>query len=328
VSALAAVALLAVLPAGRPLPARTPACAGVSSCTLPGAASAEHLRLALALAGDASRSASQPATNVVAPDTDDLDIDPAEPDFTLIDLPTNLRLPRHRLAFRLTHRFARPLGQGDFEDLLADLFGFDGGAQVGLGLRFGLLSGSQLGIYRTSDRTIELFAQQQLLREGRWPLGVSLVGSIEGLDNFGLSEPSSPQLHQFSPAVAVLLSRKLGSHGAIYAVPSLVGHTRLSPSAPGTADGTLVLGLGLRLRLTRTMSLVGEVHPRLAGYRGDLGSGDADPKASFGVEWRVGGHAFQLNVSNAQGTTPAQVARGAQGQDGWFIGFNLSRKFY
>ena len=69
------------------------------------------------------------------------------------------------------------------------------------------------------------------------------------------------------------------------------------------------------------MSLVGEYHPRLAGYRGNLGSGDSDPLGSFGVEWRVGGHSFQLNFSNALGTTPAQVARGAQGQRGWFIGF-------
>ncbi len=107
-----------------------------------------------------------------------------------------------------------------------------------------------------------------------------------------------------------------------------MGNTRLSPSAPGTDDGTLVLGLGARLRVTKSMSLVGEVHPRLAGYAGDLGSGNPDPLATFGVEWTVGGHAFQLNFSNALGTTPAQVARGAQGADGWFIGFNLSRKFY
>ena len=102
----------------------------------------------------------------------------------------------------------------------------------------------------------------------------------------------------------------------------------MTPSAPGTEDDTLVLGVGARLRVTGSMSLVGEIHPRLAGYEGDLGSGDAASLATFGVEWRVGGHAFQLNFSNAQGTTPAQVARGAQGQEGWFIGFNLTRKFY
>jgi hypothetical protein len=283
---------------------------------------------------DAGAAAARPdaasvAGSEVPPSYDtDLDVDPSEPDFTVVDMPTSARLPRHRLAFRLTHRFARALGDGDFGNLASDLFGFDSGAQVGLGLRFGLFRGTQLGIYRTSDRTILLHAQQGLLREGRSPLGLSLVGGVEGLDNFGLSEGASVQLHRFSPSAGLLVSRRLGSHGAVYAEPQWVGNTRLVPSAPGRDDGTFLLSLGARLRVTRSMSLLGEVHPRVAGYAGDLGSGDARPLTAFGVEWTVGGHAFQLNVSNALGTTPAQVARGAQGADGWFVGFNLSRKFY
>ena len=261
---------------------------------------------------------------------EDLDTDLAEPDFTVIDLPTNLRLPKHKLAFRLTHRFARPLGEGSFSDLAADFFGFDGGAQIGLGLRFGLFRGTQLGIYRTSDRTIELHAQQELLREGRSPLGLSLAASIEGLNNFGLTDvpPEAAPLHEFSPSIAVVVSRKLGTRGAVYVAPSWVGMTRVVPSAPGDENGTVVLGLGARVRVTRAMAIVGEYHPRLAGYEGNLGSGNPDSLATFGVEWRVGGHAFQISVSNALGTTPAQVARGAQGLDGWFIGFNLTRKFF
>jgi hypothetical protein len=260
----------------------------------------------------------------------DLDIDPAEPDFEVVTLPTNLRLPRHKLAFRLTHRFARDLGAGDFTDLLADFFGFDSGAQVGFGLRYGLFRGTQLGIYRTSDRTIELFGRQELLRQGKSPLGLSLAASVEGLDNFGLSDapPESAPLHEFSPSVGFVVSRKLGTRGALYAAPSWVGNTRTVASAPGPDDGTLVLGLGARVLVTGTMAFLGEYHPRLAGYRGDLRSGNPDSLVTFGVEWRVGGHAFQINFSNALGTTPAQVARGAQGVDGWSIGFNLTRKFY
>ena len=259
----------------------------------------------------------------------DLDLDPAEPDFTVIDLPTNLRLPKHKLDFWLTHRFARPLGAGDFGSLASDFFGFDGGAQIGFGLRFGLFRGTQLGVYRTSDRTIALSARQALLNGQERPVGLSLVATVEGLNNFGLSSaPAGATLHEFSPSVTLVLSRKLGSRGALYAEPSWVGHTRIAPSAPGEEDSTVVLGLGARLRVTKVMALVGEINPRLAGYEGDLGAGDPSPLAAFGVEWRVGGHAFQINFSNALGTTPAQVARGQQGPKDWFIGFNLTRKFY
>ena len=41
----------------------------------------------------------------------------------------------------------------------------------------------------------------------------------------------------------------------------------------------------------------------------------------------LGGHNFQLNFVNGFGTTFAQMARGGT-YDDWFIGFNISRKFY
>ena len=58
----------------------------------------------------------------------------------------------------MTHRFARPLS-GDFGSLAADLFGLDSGAQIGLEYRFGIVPNGEIGIHRTSDRTIEFFTQ-------------------------------------------------------------------------------------------------------------------------------------------------------------------------
>src|SRR5829696_8892242 len=72
-------------------------------------------------------------------------VNPSEPDFTLIGLPTTLKMPRFASAFRVTHRFTRSLGAGDFGDLAKELFGFDSGAQIGLEYRFGILAGTQIG---------------------------------------------------------------------------------------------------------------------------------------------------------------------------------------
>jgi hypothetical protein len=256
------------------------------------------------------------AASAAAPLPDERDVDPIEPDFTVITMPTTLRLPRHAVAFRVTHRFARALGQGDFGDLLSDFFGFDGGAQVGLELRFSPFGGNQLGIYRTSDRTIAFFAQQELLREREAPLGLAAVASIEGEDNFQ---------ERRSPRIGVVASRRLGSRGAVYASPSWIGNVRPPSDSTSDDDGTFLLGLGGRVRLGEAYALLAEIHPRLAGYKGHPNSAAL---ATFAVERRVGGHAFQINVSNDLGTTPAQVARGRTGLDDWFIGFNISRKFY
>ena len=245
---------------------------------------------------------------------DDPDRDPndAQPDFYVATLNTNLRLPKGKFNFRLTHRFTTPLGQGDFGDLAGRLFGLDGGALVGLDLKYGLLPGFDIGIYRTSfDRTIQFQGRYNVLRDGSGPIGLSVVANVDGTDNF---------TDEYSPGLAVVLSRELGSRGAIYFQPSYVGNSNLINDVED--DYTVMAGVGARLRLGRNSYVFAEGSPRISGF---------DPgvnMVSFGFEQRYGGHVFQLNVSNSFNTTLAQVARGGTGSDNWYLGFNLARKFF
>lgn len=241
----------------------------------------------------------------------DVRLDPLEPDFNLAALPTTLRMPEGKWAFRVTHRFTRNLGQGDFGDALANLFGLDGGSQVGLEVRYGLRPGTQVGIHRTSDRAIQLFAQQSILSERQGDaFGLDGIATLEGDDN--LSE-------HFQSALGVALSRKVAERAAVYAQPLVV--LNANPFDAGDAH-TLLLGLGARVRIRPSMYLIGEYTPRLAGYDPDV------DQISFGFESRAGGHLFQLNVSNGFGTTFGQLARGGLEYDQWFLGFNISRKFF
>ena len=97
-----------------------------------------------------------PATQTPPVDDDpDRDINTSQPDFTLITLPTTLRLPKYKSAFRVTHRFTQSLADGDFGDQFGSLFGLDASASIGLEFRFGLLPGLQAGVFRTnSNKTI------------------------------------------------------------------------------------------------------------------------------------------------------------------------------
>src|SRR4030095_5107783 len=99
-------------------------------------------------------------------DSDDLSLNLAEPDFTVVNLPTTLRLPRMKSAFRVTHRFTRSLSDGSFGQLSGELFGIDNGAQIGLEYRFGIMRGLQAGMYRTSaGKTIQFFGQYDAIRQ-------------------------------------------------------------------------------------------------------------------------------------------------------------------
>ena len=105
--------------------------------------------LALCLLTGATLAAPAPARAQQPTRDPDLNADALQPEFSLATLPTTLRLPRFRSAFRVTHRFGRPLGSGDFGDLASDFFGLDSGAQIGLEYRYGLMPGTQIGVQVT-----------------------------------------------------------------------------------------------------------------------------------------------------------------------------------
>ena len=239
----------------------------------------------------------------------------AQPDFTLAALPTTLRMPAMKWAFRVTHRFTRSIGTGDFGDLLSDFFGFDSASTVGLEVRFGPWDGTQIGIHRTSDRTIQLFGQANVLRQNaERPVGIDALVAVEGFENFS---------ERYAAAFGALVSRELGRRGAVYLEPIWVANSNSLDLDPADDNDTLLVGLGARLRLaTSPWYVVGEWAPRVAGY--DQGV----DHASFAIERRVGGHSFQINFSNAFGTTYGQVAKGGLTNHSWYIGFNISRKFF
>jgi hypothetical protein len=286
--------------------------------------------LILALAAVAAPAAAGPAPDPVKPaapataapaatsaddqddDDPDRDVNLAQPDFTIVGLPTSLRLPALKSAFRITHRFGRPLGQGDFSDLLQDAFGLDSGATIGFEYRFGIMKATQVVVHRTNNRTIQFMLQREIVpQSASFPVGVTAFATAEGTNNFRDS---------YSPGLGVIVSREFTDRAALYVEPIWVNNTNPLPREVVDDNDAVLVGLGARLRLAGSLYAVGELTPRVAGY--DPGK----TQVAFGLEKRAGGHSFQLNVGNGFGTTFAQLARG--GNDDWYLGFNISRKFY
>jgi hypothetical protein len=250
----------------------------------------------------------------------------AEPDFTLISLPTSLRLPEYGSAFRVTHRFTRPLSCDACPNSVAgDAFGLDTGARIGLEYRFGVAPNVEAGVHRASDKTVELFGQYGLVRQGkRSPLEASALLALD-ISDVGQQQTAS----QYSPALGVILTRLVGERAGLYVEPIWAHHTNLFETAK-PEDNTFVLGLGARVRVLDTVYVVGEFAPRVSGYKPGVSHG------GFAIEKRAGGHLFQVNFSDSFATTLGQIARGgtesvlANGtrSTDWYLGFNISRKFF
>lgn len=263
-----------------------------------------------------------------ADEDDDAVLDPAEPDFVTINLPTTMRLPLHKGNFRLNHRFAGNLRNGTFGELAGNLFGIDQGAIIGFEYRIAVMRHLQAAAYRSSfDRTIQFYGKYDGIRQrGSMPVAVSGLLSIEGTDNFQES---------YAPAVGAVISRTVARHVAVYATPIWVKNTAISldplnhqhgeaaePGAPPHDHrSTFYVGLGGRLRVLPTVYLVGEATPRLNGYA------PGDVEYGFGIEKRVGSHMFSLTFTNTFGTTFSQLARGGTANS-LYLGFNLARKFF
>jgi len=277
------------------------------------------------------------------PDEDDASLNLAEPDFTIVNLPTTLRLPRLKSAFRVTHRFTRSLSDGSFSDLASELFGIDNGAQIGLEFRIGVMRGVQAGVYRTSaGKTIQFFGQWDAVRQrNAVPLALNLLASVEGINNFHKGTTVAQEDNEYATALGALVSRTIGDRAAIYLNPSFVIHSNVYSTAgclehiehghlfpeceaaptKGIDSNTLMVGVSTRVRVTPKLYLVGSWSPRVTGYK------PGTALKTFGIEKRLGGHSFQLNFSNSLGSTMAQHARGASNNNDWFMGFNISRKF-
>src|SRR2546423_745633 len=150
------------------------------------------------------------ATPLFAQSDDDHALKPAEPDFTLISLPTSLRLPVWGSDFRVTHRFVRPLKCDTCQDnLLEDFFGVDNGAVIGLEYRIGLIPNGQVVIHRARDRkTIQFTGEYGFTRQGSgMPVEIAGLVAVEGTNNFK---------DDYSPTVGVILTRLFGDAGAFH----------------------------------------------------------------------------------------------------------------
>ena len=235
----------------------------------------------------------------------------AEPDFRVLNLPSTLRLPRHASNFQLTHRFNGNLRRGSLGGNAGNLFGLDQGAAVGFEYRFGVARHLQAAVYRTAiDKAFQFYGKYDGVRQGgAIPVSLSALVSVEGADNFQ---------ERYSPALGVVVSHMAGDRLAVYATPVWVHNTA---ALLGVDRDTVFVGVGGRVRIGGSVYVVAEVAPRIGGYQPD------EPAYGFGIEKRAGGHLFQLNFNNGQGTTFGQLARGGS-PNSLYLGFNLARKFF
>ena len=118
-----------------------------------------------------------------------------------------------------------------------------------------------------------------------------------------------------------MVSREIGEVGAVYFEPTWVNNTNTLPAKLVDDNDAFLLGLGARFRVSRRAYLVAEAGAARRRLRPRVHAREPRRRDAR----RRSRVPDQLLAR--LGTTMGQVARGGSDDD-WFIGFNISRKFW
>jgi hypothetical protein len=228
------------------------------------------------------------------------------------------------LEFIFAHRFG-PVRGGLYE-----LFGLDD-AQVRLGLDYGITDNLSVSIGRNSyDKTVDGYAKYKLIRQSKgartFPFTVTaLVGA--GIKPFQKNEDNPEgfeNIDRLSYISQLLIARKFSTNISFQLMPVFIHRNAVFQAYE--LNDQLALGMGGRIKVTKSVALTSEYYLRLDKpendrYRNVLG---------LGVDIETGGHVFQLVMTNTRGLTERAFITETTGdfaEGDIQFGFNVTRTF-
>jgi len=235
----------------------------------------------------------------------------------LINLPTPLLPGRRSLEIHFSHRFSESIRDAGRQGF----WGLDSFAVPSFWLAYGIVDRLQVHGGRSSNRgTWEYGAKVGLLEEERLSVPVSASVVLGGAY---LDRDDVVDKNRFTAEFPV--GWRAHERFSVMAVPFLATNT--DPTGdPSSASFSTAIGVGGSFRITPGQSIDVEWVTNLGGFQ------LPDAVDQWQVYWgvKVGGHVFQLGVTNTVAYTPDQMAPGAIKtglKSEVRLGFNIVREF-
>jgi len=243
-----------------------------------------------------------------------------------------LTLPSSHIAsegvweVKFTHRFNQSLSDGSFSDQIHSLFGLDTNADVTFGLAYALRRDLQLSLARSNTNdTLEGAAKWVVFQQAaRVPATVTLRGGVDWRTERNLEDRTS----FFAQAI---VSRRIGQ-AEFFAMPTFAtnaGRAVTEDASAALFDTVFNVPVGAAWFVRPPLAIVAEIIPP----NGDLpDETDGNFGWSLGIKRAIGGHWFEVLVTNSQATMVDQYVtstfQGA-GLDAGDVklGFNIERRF-
>ena len=246
---------------------------------------------------------------------------------TILSLPSPQMPSQGTLEVKFTHRFNQSLDEGGFTDQLHSLFGLDTNADVVFAFSYTVRRDLQLSVARSNTNdTIEAAAKYMLFQQApAIPLNISLRGGIDWRTEKGLSDRHS----LFAQAI---LSRRIGRKLEVFALPTFVtdaGRAVSGDTSVALFDHAFNIPIAAIYMIRPALGVVAELTPANRDLPDDM---KADPAWALGIKRALGGHWFEILVTNSQASMADQYVtstwQGSPLDSGdLHLGFNIERRF-
>jgi hypothetical protein len=216
-------------------------------------------------------------------------------------------------TFIISHRFG-DIYQNGPESILYNFFGFDGGANMRIGLDYGINDWIMVGGGRNIPVSVSFYTDASFISDTTNAL----------LDSFFVD--------RFSYSYQLLIARKFSDIFSMQLMPTLI-HRNLVATREEKND-VFAMGVAAKVNVTPTLALSGEYFYTLpnqlpAGYNNYM---------AFGIDIETKGHVFQIQLTNSPFLIPEYYIGATQGSiideaaNGDFdlnlrLGFNITRDF-
>lgn len=229
-----------------------------------------------------------------------------------------------QLEFIFAHRF------GNVNSGAYNLFGLDE-ASVRLGLEYGITKRLGVGFGRNSvDKTMDGYLRYKVLAQSKGAKNIPVTVTAFANAAIQMSPKKSSASYdittedRMSYTGQLLIARKFNSILTLQLMPTIVHKNTVDRTIVNNTN--YILGVGGRLKISRSIALTTEYYHR-------LNTNPNDPfhnSLGFGIDIETGGHVFQLVMTNSRGLTERAFLTETEGE--FFkgdirLGFNVTRAF-
>jgi Membrane bound beta barrel domain (DUF5777) len=238
---------------------------------------------------------------------------------------------RGQLEFIFQHRFGLING-GHYE-----MFGLDQ-AFVRLGLDYGLTDNLSVSVGRNSfDKTMDGYAKYKILSQQSGARNVPVTITLLGGAAYKLSpkkedQPDLENIDRLAYVGQALIARKFTPALSLQLMPTFIHKNAVNKTFE--KNDVFALGIGGRLKVSRSIALTTEFYPRFDAPDNDVlkenGLVPHYTAVGFGIDIETGGHVFQLILSNTNTLTERGFITETVGditEGDLHFGFNVTRGF-